>query len=85
MVEIEGPEQFRLDELIRGALKARNDPREVITDPRAPYYGIVVSEHTLLPGEDARIGNTRFDDWLRDAQAKAQRHDSRPVREGSHA
>jgi uncharacterized protein YbjT (DUF2867 family) len=77
IAEIAGPEQFRLDELIRGALTARNDPREVITDPHAPYYGIAVSQRTLLPGDDAQIGNTRFDDWLRHAQA--------PVTEDSHA
>ena len=85
MIEIAGPQQFGLDELIRGALTTRHDPREVITDPHAPYYGITVSEHTLVPGEDARIGDTRFDDWLRDAQPKAQRRDSHPVTEGSHA
>ena len=77
IAEIAGPEQFRLDELIRGALTARNDPREVITDPHAPYYGIAVNQRTLLPGDDAQIGNTRFDDWLRNAQA--------PVTEDSHA
>ena len=77
ITEIAGPEQFRLDELIRGGLTARNDPREVITDPHAPYYGIAVSQRTLLPGDDAQIGNTRFDDWLRNAQA--------PVTEDSHA
>src|SRR5580704_221834 len=77
IAEIAGPEQFRLAELIRGALTARNDPREVITDPHAPYYGIAVSQRTLLPGDDAQIGNTRFDDWLRNAQA--------PVTEDSHA
>lgn len=64
IAEIAGPEQFRLDQLIRDALKANNDPREVITDPDAPYYGIAVSERTLLPGDNARIGTTRFDDWL---------------------
>ncbi|MFL5859941.1 MAG: SDR family oxidoreductase [Solirubrobacteraceae bacterium] len=77
ITEIAGPEQFRLDELLRGALTAQNDPREVITDPHAPYYGIAVSQRTLLPGDAAQIGNTRFDDWLRTAQT--------PVTEDSHA
>jgi uncharacterized protein YbjT (DUF2867 family) len=63
IVEVAGPEQFRLDELIRGVLKASNDPREVITDPQAQYFGITPSERTLLPGEDARIAETRFEDW----------------------
>jgi uncharacterized protein YbjT (DUF2867 family) len=62
IVEIAGPEQFRVDELIRRLLKARNDPREVITDANAPYYGITVTERTLLPGDDARIAQTRLED-----------------------
>jgi uncharacterized protein YbjT (DUF2867 family) len=63
-VEIGGPDQFRLDELVRRDLAARKDPREVITDPHARYYGIQVSEKTLVPGNDARLGKTRFEDWL---------------------
>jgi uncharacterized protein YbjT (DUF2867 family) len=63
-VEIGGPEQFRLDELVRRDLAARKDPREVISDPRARYYGIAVSERTLVPDEGARLGPTRFQDWL---------------------
>src|SRR5215470_14752937 len=63
-VEIGGPEQFRLDELIRRDLAARKDRREVISDPHARYFGIEVSERTLVPNDDARLGETRFDDWL---------------------
>src|SRR5580704_6302370 len=63
-VEIGGPEQFRLDELIRRDLAARMDPREVISDPHARYYGIQVGERTLVPNNDARLGETRFEDWL---------------------
>jgi len=63
-VEIGGPEQFYLDEFIRRYLSARKDPREVVTDPHARYYGIQVSEKTLLPGNDARLGETRFETWL---------------------
>src|SRR5215472_3228489 len=51
-VEVAGPERFRLDELIRRALAARKDPREVIADPHARYYGVKVSESTLVPGDD---------------------------------
>jgi uncharacterized protein YbjT (DUF2867 family) len=69
IVEIAGPDQFRLDELIRGRLEATGDPREVITDPHARYFGITPSERTLLPGADARIAATRFDDWLKEAAA----------------
>jgi hypothetical protein len=63
-VEIGGPEQFRLDELVRRDLAARKDPREVISDLHARYFGIVVSERTLVPHDDAQLGETRFKDWL---------------------
>jgi uncharacterized protein YbjT (DUF2867 family) len=63
-VEIAGPEQFRLDELVRRVLKTRNDPREVVADPQARYYGISPGERTLLPEDDALLGPTRFEDWL---------------------
>jgi uncharacterized protein YbjT (DUF2867 family) len=71
MVEIAGPEQFRLDELIRGVLAARNDPREVVTDPQASYFGITPSERTLLPGAGARLAETRFDEWIQQQLATA--------------
>jgi uncharacterized protein YbjT (DUF2867 family) len=64
IVEVGGPERFRLDELIRRALAARKDPREVIADPHARYYGVKVSESTLVPGDEARLGETRFENWL---------------------
>jgi uncharacterized protein YbjT (DUF2867 family) len=64
IVEVAGPQQFRLDELIRRDLSARHDPREVITDPHARYYGAELSERTLVPGEDASLAKTRFEDWL---------------------
>jgi uncharacterized protein YbjT (DUF2867 family)/quercetin dioxygenase-like cupin family protein len=63
-VEIAGPDQFRLDDLIRRDLAARNDPREVISDPHARYFGGELSERTLVPGDDARLGETRFENWL---------------------
>jgi len=71
MVEIAGPEQVHLDELIRGALTTRNDPREVVTDPEARYFGINPSERALLPGADARLAETRFSDWLEQQVATA--------------
>ena len=70
-VEVGGPEKFRLDELVRRGLAARNDPREVVADPHARYYGIELSERTLLPGDDARLGETRFETWLTQSAAKA--------------
>jgi uncharacterized protein YbjT (DUF2867 family) len=71
IVEIAGPDQFRLDELIRGVLKARNDPREIVTDPQARYYGVILSERTLLPGADALVAETRFQGWLEQQLATA--------------
>ena len=63
-VEVAGPEQFRLDDLIRRGLSARHDPREVVADPQARYFGAALSTRTLVPGDDARLGETRFEDWL---------------------
>lgn len=63
-VEVGGPEKFHLDELARRVLAARKDPREVVTDPQGRYYGIKVSETTLIPGTDARLGETRLETWL---------------------
>ena len=71
MVEVAGPEQFRLDELIRGVLTTRNDPRDVVTDPQARYFGINPREDALLPGPDARLAETRFSDWLQQQLATA--------------
>jgi uncharacterized protein YbjT (DUF2867 family) len=64
IVEIAGPEQFRLDELVRRRLATLNDSREVIPDPKALYSGAKVSERTLVPGNNARLGETRFETWL---------------------
>ncbi len=64
IVEVAGPQEFRLDELIRRVLSERDDPREVITDPHARYFGAELGERTLVPGDDARLAETRFDDWL---------------------
>ena len=70
-VEVGGPEKFRLDELVRRSLAAQKDPREVVTDPKARYYGIEVSEKILLPGDGAKLGETRFETWLTQSVAKA--------------
>ncbi len=63
-VETGGPEKFRLDELIRRYLAASKDPREVISDPHARYFGIEVSGRALVPDDNALLGETRFEDWL---------------------
>jgi uncharacterized protein YbjT (DUF2867 family) len=64
IVEIGGPEQFRMDELVRRRLASLKDPREVIADPNARYSGAKISEKTLLPGNNARLGETTFETWL---------------------
>jgi len=65
IVEIGGPEQFRFDEPVRRVLTAANDPRDVVTDANAGYFGIMVTERTLVPGDGVRLGEVRLDDWLR--------------------
>jgi len=70
IVEVGGPEQFHLDELVRQGLAAWKDPREVVADSQARYYGIQVSEKTLIPGKDARLGQIHFETWL--SQQKGQ-------------
>ena len=63
-VEVGGPEKFRLDELVRQGLAAHNDPRKIISDPHARYFGGELSERTLVPDDDAQLGETRFETWL---------------------
>jgi len=70
-VEIGGPEKFHLDELVRQYLAANKDPREVVAGPKARYYGIEVSEKTLVPDDGARLGETRFETWLTQSEPKA--------------
>jgi len=70
-VEIGGPEKSHLDELVRKGLAAWKDPREVVADPRARYYGIDVEERTLVPEDDAKLGKIRFADWLAQPASKA--------------
>ena len=64
-VEVAGPQQFYLDELIRHTLRERDDSREVSTDPHARYYGAQLHERTLVPADGARLAATRLDDWLK--------------------
>jgi len=66
-VDVAGPQQFRFDELIRQGLGARNDPREVVVDPHARYFGAELGERSLIPAGDARLGEIRFEEWLNQA------------------
>ena len=64
IVELAGPEQFRLDELARRLLEATGDPRRVTADKHARYFGAALDDHSLVPGDNPRIAPTRFNDWL---------------------
>jgi len=64
LIEVGGPDIFTLDQAIRLVLAHDKDPRPVVTDPKAPYFGVQVSERSLIPADDARRGKTRFDWWL---------------------
>lgn len=73
VVEIAGPDQFRLDEFVRMGLIARNDPRTVVADASAGYFGVEVDERALVPGNDARLGTTTFKAWLAHTATAATR------------
>jgi uncharacterized protein YbjT (DUF2867 family) len=64
-VEVAGPQPFHFDDLIRRGLAARNDPRDVIADPHARYFGAELDERALIPAGPARLGQTRLEDWLK--------------------
>jgi uncharacterized protein YbjT (DUF2867 family) len=70
-IEVAGPEQFRLDTLVRRRLMARHDLREVVSDPRARFFGGEVDDSSLLPGSGARLAATRFEDWLARSMERA--------------
>ena len=63
-VELAGPEQFRFDEFVSRGLSAGNDPRQVIVDEHARYFGTELSERSLVPSDGALLAETRFEDWL---------------------
>jgi uncharacterized protein YbjT (DUF2867 family) len=73
IVDIGGPEQFRVDELVRRRLVSLQDPREVIADPHARYAGAKLSERTLVPGNNVQLGETRFETWLTQPAAQIPR------------
>jgi uncharacterized protein YbjT (DUF2867 family) len=70
ILEVAGPDSFRLSELAQQILTANEDPRPVIADTQALYFGAALREDTLMPGDYARFAPRRFDDWLRCAIAQ---------------
>ena len=71
IVEVAGPEKIPLDALARQHLAANGDRRQVIADVRARYFGTELDDRSLTPGDDPRLGTTRFEDWL--GRTSAQR------------
>jgi uncharacterized protein YbjT (DUF2867 family) len=74
MIEVAGPEPIGIDNAVRKFLSANHDARTVITDARAPYFGIQVNDQSLTPGQHPRLGSTRFEDWLENANEFAPAH-----------
>jgi uncharacterized protein YbjT (DUF2867 family) len=70
MVEVGGPERFRIDDAVRRALRATGDQREVITDAHARYFGAELTDRSLVAGPGARVGSKRFEEWLKDAASQ---------------
>ncbi|RCJ36579.1 NmrA family transcriptional regulator [Nostoc punctiforme NIES-2108] len=64
IIELAGPDRLHFDELIRRFLSANHDPRQVVTDTQARYFGTELDDRTLIPGDKSLIGSTRFEDWL---------------------
>ncbi|MBB2830270.1 UNVERIFIED_ORG: uncharacterized protein YbjT (DUF2867 family) [Rhizobium esperanzae] len=64
-IEIGGPEKIRLTEVVTRLFKATNDPRQIMADPHARYFGVELEDNSLVAGPKARLGRIRFDDWLR--------------------
>jgi uncharacterized protein YbjT (DUF2867 family) len=82
-VELAGPERFRLDELARRVLSASGDARHVTADPDARYFGAALDDSSLMPGDDARIAPTRFEDWLDRTTPEHTRPAEAPLEGGS--
>jgi uncharacterized protein YbjT (DUF2867 family) len=66
--DLAGPEAIRQDDLVRSFLQATGDARSVVTDPKALYYGLAVDDRSLMPDGKARLGPTRFADWLKQSR-----------------
>jgi uncharacterized protein YbjT (DUF2867 family) len=64
MMEIAGPERIPLAELARRYLRETKDPRQVVADVHARYFGTELDDQSLTPGDNARLGSIRFEDWL---------------------
>jgi hypothetical protein len=64
-IEVGGPQQFRFDEIIRRTLATLKDPRTVVTDPQARYFGALLDERSLVPGEEAWLGDLTLEEYIK--------------------
>jgi uncharacterized protein YbjT (DUF2867 family) len=71
IIDIAGPERAPFNEIVARYLKAIGDPRQVVSDPEARYFGGRVEERSLVPLGEARLGRIGIDEWLRRSQARA--------------
>jgi uncharacterized protein YbjT (DUF2867 family) len=69
-IEVAGPEQFRFDEIVGRALIAVGDPRVVVADPHARYYGTELTERSLIPSDGAILASTHYEDWMSHSDAR---------------
>ena len=69
-IEIAGPERLPMSEMVARYLKATNDPREVVPDPQAGYFGVRLDDRSLVPGDHAHLGTIRLEDWLRQPRTR---------------
>jgi uncharacterized protein YbjT (DUF2867 family) len=69
-IEIAGPERLPMSEMIARYLKATNDPREVVPDPQAGYFGVRLDDRSLVPDDGAQLGTIRLEDWLRQPRTR---------------
>lgn len=68
-IEVAGPESFRLDAFAEQYLDAQQDPRDVVADPQALYFGAALDDRSLTPGPDSVLGEITFEDWLNESMA----------------
>ena len=71
IVEVGGPQKFHFEEFVRQYLESTGDPRDAVSDPQARYFGALLDDDTIVPGDGATIYETRFDDWLRSQSSTA--------------
>jgi len=84
LVEIAGPETFTMDEAVGRVLAFDRDPRTIIADPAAPYFGVQVNDRSLVPGPGARLGSTRLDWWVEHVPPPPRMAPVTPAMESAH-